>query len=232
MTTEVEAQPETEEQPISISVTTLTGSITGKTMRLEVDSSLSIHQLKLLVQEKAHAAPEIECGPKRKSTKQVTTDFQRVFFGDNELVDDKRTLQHYGVERGSGLFFAVGKTVGNKLRGAMHRLDDSFSYRNDCDILGSVLRDLKARFRRGGRGSTELTDELFGVFDPKFENLRGVHDGYLTLAKKEGGKGDYIQWVVDEDVEGSFQFKTYYGIPAYTRLHRRKNQRLTDEPVP
>lgn len=228
--TEVVEGGEPDANCISISVTTVTGSITGETMLLKVDSSSSIHQFKLFVQKEMHASPEIECGnPRMKTIKEVTPDFQRVFFDGGELTDDQRTLQQCGVKKDSELSFAVRKNVGNKLRGAMRRLGEDFSHRDDCDILGAVLKDLKERFVKGGRGSTDLIDELFDIFDPNFEEMPGVHDGYLTLNKAEG---DYIQWAVDEETEGAFPFKTYYGIPAYTSPYHRKHQHVIGQPHP
>ena len=215
---------------ISIRVTTLTGSITGNVMQLEVDSSLSVRQFKFTVQEKAHDRPDVECGPTRPANKQVTPDFQRVFVNGAELTDDEKTLQQVGVKNDSELFFAVRKGLGKKLRGAMRGLDDTFPQHNDCDILGSVLRNLKGRW--AGDGSTELLDELYEIFDADFEDLEGVRDGCLTLNKEGGGTGDYIQWAVDEEVPGSFPFKTYYGIPAYTRPYSRQYQALVGHPHP
>jgi len=65
------------------------------------------------------------------------------------------------------------------------------------------------------------------VFRPKFEKLSGVQDGYFRLTKQGGENGDYVQWVVYENKVGSFPFKTYYGIPAYTRLRGRKFKNMT-----
>jgi len=102
---------EVAEHLISVNVTTLTGSITGQVKLLKVDSSLTIHEFKLLVQREEHDFPE-EWGPKRRTINGVTTDYQRVFLGENELVTGEETLQNCGIKEYSDLVFGVGKSLG------------------------------------------------------------------------------------------------------------------------
>ena len=70
----------------------------------------------------------------------------------------------------------------------------------------------------------ELLDELYDIFDTDFVKFAGVHDGCLTPFNADGGNGANMQWLVEEKVEGSFPFNTFFGIPVYTRLYARTMQ--------
>ena len=134
----------------------------------------------------------------------------------------------------SKLFFAVPKMLGNKLRSTMLRLEDAasstidYSGVGDCDILGSVLRNMKERVLDPEKRVGPLCEALYKLFTPNLESIEGIHGRYLTLNKEIGKeKSDYIHWAVDEAFQGACPFTTYYGIPVYLRIHRRKTQDRT-----
>ena len=126
--------------------------------------------------------------------------------------------------------------LGNKLHRAILGLEDtpkSFSGVGDCEILASVLGNLKERMLDPDKREGNLRDALYGIFNPNFNQIEGVHGGCLTLNKERGEeKSSYIHWAVDEEVKGACPFKTYYGIPVYRRVYTRQKQHLIGEPHP
>jgi len=213
-------------------VTTVSGSITGTTMSLTVDPKLSVNNFKLLVQDMAVTTPEQRGPSRRVSKKGVTSEYSRVFLDRHELVDDDSILETCGVKEDSVISFAVGKTLGSKLRRAMRQIGEDFSEVGDSEILAAVLHDLKGRMLGSDPKGAELLDGLYDVFDTYFDDFEGVHDGCLTPFNADGENGDYIQWLVEEKVEASFPFKTYFGIPVHTRLYDREEQRIVGQTHP
>jgi hypothetical protein len=217
-----------------VTVTTVSGSITGTTLSVTVDPKLSVNDFKLLVQDMA-VIPREERGPStRMSEKGITSEYSRVFLDSHELVNDDNILESCGAKEGSAISFAVGKTLAKKLRRAMLRIGEDFSEFDDSEILAAVLQDLKERMH--GRGNdqkgAELLDGLYDIFDTDFRDFEGVHDGCLTPFNADGENGDYIQWKVEEKVEAAFPFKTYFGIPVYTHLYGRMEQSIVGQPHP
>lgn len=54
--------------------------------------------------------------------------------------------------------------------------------------------------------------------------------GVSRLSSADGEHGDYLQWLVEEKVEASFPFRTYFAIPVYTRLYGREEQSIVGQP--
>lgn len=85
-------------------------------MSLTVDGSLSVQELKLLVQGKEGPPPE-QRGPSKigkKTVQVVSPDFQRVFFDGRELEEDDSTLEECGVKEDSALAFCGGQGLGEE----------------------------------------------------------------------------------------------------------------------
>ena len=201
-------------------------------MTLTVEPNLSVNDLKLLVQSKAVATPE-QRGPSRRVSKTgITSEYSRVFLDGRELVDDDSILGTCGVKEDSVIAFAVGKTMGNKLRSAMRQIGEDFSAVDDSKVLAAVLHDLKRRMLGGDPKGARLLDALYRIFDTNFKAYEGVHDGCLTPYNADRESGDYIQWLVEENVADSFPFQTFFGIPVYTRLRNRQTQSIVGQAHP
>lgn len=213
-------------------VTTISGSVTGTTLALTVDPKLSVTDFKLLVQGMTATTPDQRGPLKRVSKEGVTAEYCRVFLDGHELVNDGAVLGACGVKEDSAISFAVGKTLGSKLRRAMRHLGEDFSEVGDSEILAAVLCDLKERMLGRDPKGADLLDRLYDIFDTDFGNFKGVHEGYLTPFNADGEHGDYIQWLVEEKVEASFPFMTYFGIPVYTRHYGREEQSIMGQPHP
>ena len=196
---------------------------------LAVDPSSTVLDFKLLVQANDPAPPEQRSNPRIRSADGVSPDFQRLFFGNNEL-GDSCTLEHYNVEEDSSVSFAVRAAVGKKLRKAMLELKKDpldLDETGDDRILGVVMGILKDRMLvsrpENYTGSTDLTDKLYAIFKPNFSTFDNVSDGCLTLNKEHGeAKSGYVHWAVNEHFDGAYPYKTHHGIPVYPRLYGRK----------
>ena len=215
-----------------ISVVTINGSITGTILSLTVDPKMSVTNFKLLVQNSSNTTHEQRGPLRRMSKKGISSEFSRAFIDGHEMVDDDSTLEMNGVKKDSIITFAVGKTLGNKLRRCMRKIGEDFSGVGDSEILAACLRDLFERLINRGPKRGMLMDELYEVFDTDFDDFEGVHEGYLTEHTEDGTNGSYIQWLVEEKVDKSFPFKTHFGIPVYTRLYRRMEQSIVGHPHP
>lgn len=133
---------------VQLKIITIDGSITKVTTPFEVDPSVSVLSMKLLVQARDPIPPrERHTPPLINNFMDDTTlhpDFSRMFCNGVELEEDQKTLEESGVVDGDTIRFAVSASLAEDLRKCLSALikkypEDEITNTSDDDKRDDMI---------------------------------------------------------------------------------------------